>query len=254
MIDLHSHILPGLDDGVESIAAAIELALAAVEDGVTVMAATPHVRDDYPTSAEQMERELARLRDVLATEKVSLEVVRGGEIALDHLPRLDEGELRRFALGDSRALLLEFPYYGWPINLEQAVFELRLQGLRPVLAHPERNAEVQADPNRLEQVVNAGALVQLTAASVDGRIGRAPQSAARRLLELELAHLIASDAHAPSLREVGMGKAAATVGDDPLAHWLTQDVPAAILADEPLATRPERSVRRFGLRRRAGGD
>ena len=245
MIDLHSHILPGLDDGVESLAAAVQLGCAAVRDGVEAIAATPHVRDDYPTSADEMERGVRGLRAALAAEGVALELLPGGEIALDRLSLLAEDELHRFALGGSKqALLLEFPYFGWPLGLEQTVFELRVRGWRPVLAHPERNDEVQTNPDRLGHLVETGALIQLTAASLDGRLGRRTRTTALRLLELGHAHLIGSDAHAPSLREVGLSAATAAVGDPELARWLTVDGPRAILDDAPIGARPSRRTRR----------
>jgi protein-tyrosine phosphatase len=250
VIDLHSHILPGLDDGVESLPAAVELARAAVADGVHVIAATPHVRDDYPTSADDMQRALESTRAALAAENVPLELRPGGEIALDRLPQLEEDELQRFALGGSaRTLMLEFPYYGWPLSLEDALFELRVRGFRIVLAHPERNDEVQSRPERLARLVETGTLIQLTAASLDGRLGIRTRTTAVRLLELGHAHLIASDAHAPSVRHVGISTAAAAVGDPALARWLTIDVPQAILDDAPLNVRPATRARRRLWRR-----
>jgi protein-tyrosine phosphatase len=226
----------------------VELARAAVADGVHVVAATPHVRDDYPTSADEMERALEETRAALAADEIPLELLPGGEIALDRLPQLGEEELRRFALGgSSQSLLLEFAYFGWPLGLEQTVFELQVRGWRVVLAHPERNDEVQANPERLTHLVETGALIQLTAASLDGRLGRATRATAFRLLELGHAHLIASDAHAPSLRQVGMSAAAEAVGDPDLAQWLTVDVPRAILEDVPLGERPARRARRRRL-------
>jgi protein-tyrosine phosphatase len=245
VIDLHSHILPGLDDGVESLAAALELARAAVADGVEVLAVTPHVRDDYPTSADEMERGIGDLRAAFAAEGVPLELRSGGEIALERLPLLAEEELRRFGLGGSkRSLLFEFPYVGWPLEVEQTVFDLRVRGWRPVLAHPERNDEVQINPERLGRLVESGVLVQLTAASLDGRLGRARRATAVRLLERGHAHLIGSDAHAPSLPKVGPSAAAAAVGDPELARWLTLEVPRAILDDAPISARPRGRPRR----------
>ena len=239
MIDLHSHILPALDDGPETIEGSLELASAAVADGIRAIAATPHVRDDYPTTADEMETALARFRAAVAEAEIELDVLPGGELELGRLS-LPPEELRRFGLGGSRAhVLVETPYYGWPLDLGERLFHLRATGITPVLAHPERNPNVQADSDgRLRPLVETGTLVQLTAASVDGRLGRRARDASMRLLELELAHLIASDAHAASVRAVGMSAAAAAVGDDALAGWLTHDVPAAIVADEPSPPRP----------------
>jgi len=249
VIDLHSHILPGVDDGAADADASLELARAAVADGIEVLAATPHVRRDYPTPVETMERLVRELRTALRAEEIPLELLPGGELALDALGRLDDDELRRFGLGGNEGyLLIEFPYVGFPLQLRDIVFGLRMRGFRPVLAHPERNGEVQASPERLEPLVEGGALVQVTAASVDGRLGRASKTAAARLLELGLAHLLASDAHAPTLREIGMSSAAAELGDEELAHWLTVEVPGAIVRGQPVPERPERPTRRVRLR------
>ena len=199
MIDLHSHILPGLDDGAETVEGALEMACSAVADGIQAVAATPHVRSDYPTTPEQMEQGVESLREALREASIPLELLPGGEIALDVLPGLEDDELRRFGLGGNPAyLLLETPDFGWPLGLEETLFQLRLRGFTIVLAHPERNDEVQENPGRLERLVEVGTLVQVTAASVDGRLGPVAHKTALRLVELGLAHMLASDAHAPT--------------------------------------------------------
>ena len=247
MIDLHSHILPGVDDGAATYDDALGMAEAAAADGIRVIAATPHVRAaDYPTPPEQMERLVDSLRRKLREAAVPLELLPGGEIAFDKLPDLGDDELRRFGLaGNPKYLLLEAPYFGWPLGIADTVFELQLRGFTAVLAHPERNGEVQASPERLAPLVERGTLVQLTAASLDGRIGPGPQKTGLRLLELGLAHLLASDAHAPTLREIGMSAAARRIRDDELVRWLTEDVPAAIVRNGEIPARPGRPPRRF---------
>ena len=228
MIDLHSHLLPGLDDGARDVEEALLIARSMSEDGVRIVAATPHVRDDYPTSPDQMEAALTQLRAAIEEEGIVLDVRGGGEIAIDRLGSLDGEARARFGLGGNpRLLLLEFPYYGWPLGLARECDRLRIDGVVPVIAHPERSVEVQERPDQIETLVRAGAVIQLTAASVDGRLGRAPAACARRLLELELAHLISSDAHAPGVREAGLSAAAAGVGGE-LGDWLTELVPAAL--------------------------
>jgi len=177
VIDLHTHILPGLDDGAQSLEDSVAMAHAAVADGIRIVAATPHVRDDYPTTAAEMERGVAAVRQAIAAAGLSLDLRTGGEIALDRLGALDPVELSRFGLGGKAGyLLLEFPYYGWPLGLGNRLFELRSKGFIPVLAHPERNAEVQGLPERLRELVEQGAFVQVTSASLDGapRPDRAP--------------------------------------------------------------------------------
>jgi protein-tyrosine phosphatase len=246
VIDLHSHILPGLDDGAATLEDAMGIAKAAVADGIRVIAATPHVRADYPTTPEQMEQRVDLLRQDLRAADIPLELLVGGEIALDRLPELDDDELRRFGLGGNpKYVLLETPYLGWPLGIEDTVFQLQLRGFRIVFAHPERNGDVQASPERLAPLVERGMLVQLTAASLDGRLGPGPRKTGLRLLELGLAHLLASDAHAPDLRQIGLSAAARAVGDEELARWLTEDVPAAIVADGQIPPKPARHTRVF---------
>jgi protein-tyrosine phosphatase len=240
MIDLHSHILRGVDDGARSLEDSLDIARAAVADGITVIAGTPHVRDDWPTDAGVMEYRVAELRAELEQAAIPLDVRPGGEIAVEWLTRLPPEELRRFGLGGNpRYLLVETPYYGWPLGLAERLFALFASGITPVLAHPERNAEVQAAPERLVPLVQSGVLVQVTAASVDGRIGRRAQECGLGLIEHGLAHLLASDAHHASIRAVGMAAAGKAVGNKALAAWLTWEVPAAIVGDTEIPPRPE---------------
>jgi len=249
VIDLHSHVLPGVDDGPPTIEGSLEILEAAAEDGIARIAATPHVRDDYPTEPATMERLVDEVNAAAREEGIPVEVLPGGELALGHAIVLDDETLRRFGLGGNPSLLLlEFPYSGWPLDLRDLVFRLETRGYRVVLAHPERNADVQADPEQLRPIVDAGVYVQLTAASVDGRLGRASASASSALLDAGLAHLIASDAHAPAIRAIGMSAAAEAVGDEALARWLTHDVPAALLAGTTPPPRPAQR-RRLRLRR-----
>ena len=228
-------MLPGLDDGAADLDEALAICRAAAADGIEAIAGTPHVRSDYPTTPDEMEDALAAVRS--AADDV-IRVLPGGELALDELARPDE-ELARFGLGGNpRYLLVETPYFGWPLDFASLLVDLLERGFTPVLAHPERNGDVQHRPELLEQLVDLGTLVQVTASSVDGRGGRRTRSCAAKLLEQRCMHLIASDAHAPTVRAVGMSAAARAVGDAELARWLTSDVPRAILEDAPLPRRP----------------
>jgi protein-tyrosine phosphatase len=254
VIDLHTHLLPAVDDGPDTIAGSIEMARTMAEDGVRVVCATPHVREDWPTTPDVMERRLREVRAAVEDEGIELEVRGGGEIALRQVTRLSFEERARFGLGGNAGLLLlEFPYYGWPLELATLCDGLLRDGVVPVIAHPERNAEVQAMPNRLEHLVYDGAVVQITAASIDGRLGRRAQECAHELIDLRLAHVVASDAHAPQVRRAGMSAAREALGDPALARWMCEDVPTALLAGEELPPRPRvRHRRRRGLLRRPG--
>jgi protein-tyrosine phosphatase len=249
MIDLHTHVLPGVDDGPATISESLEILADSVESGVRAVAATPHVRDDYPTTAAVMERLVAALRVEAKAKGIALDILTGGEIALDRLAVTPKAELRRFGLGgNSRYLLIEFPYYGWPPNLAEQLAGLRSAGFRAVLAHPERNAEVQAGPGRLEPLVDSGALVQLTSASLSGNLGRQCQTAALRLLELGLVHMVASDVHVRGGR-AGLAAVAEEISPEPLARWLTADVPHAIVSNDAVPVRPPNPPRRLWRKR-----
>ena len=239
MIDLHTHILPGIDDGARTLDDALEMARAFVADGVTTVAATPHVRDDYPTSADVMLGAVDELRGALEEARIPLTVLPGAELAVDRLARLDDDELRRLTLaGSGHYVLVETPYYGWPPEVAEQLLELRLAGFTPVLAHPERNAEVQGAPSLLAPLVHGGTLVQVTAASLDGRLGAPTRQTAFHLVAAGLAHMIASDAHMPDVRAAGMRSAADALEDAALAGWLASDVPRALVDGHTVPPRP----------------
>jgi protein-tyrosine phosphatase len=254
VIDLHSHILRGLDDGARNLDESVAMARGAVADGIRAIAATPHVREDYPTSADQMEERVRELRAALAEEAVPLEVLPGGEIAVDELARLDQDELRQFGLaGNPAFLLLETPYIGWPLMFGDVVARLVAAGITPLIAHPERNDEVRDNPERLASLVRQGALAQVTAASVDGRLGQTIRRCAQHLLELELVHVLASDAHGPGVRAIGLSLARSQVGDPALGRWLTEDVPEAIVSGRAVPSGPPAARRSLFRRSRASG-
>ena len=253
MIDLHSHILPFVDDGARNIGESLGIARAAARDGTTVIAATPHVRFDYPTTPEEIQSGVESLNEMLVRERVPLRVVPGAEIALDRLRELETDQLAPFGLaGNPGVVLVEFPYRGWPENLFEEILRLRTAGITVVLAHPERNDVVHRDISGIELAVASGALIQVTGGSLAGDSGRRSQRAARTLLARRLCHLLASDVHGVAVRRTHLGAARRHVGDERLAHWLTEDVPGTILAGEELPRRPREHRSGGGLRRLLG--
>jgi protein-tyrosine phosphatase len=190
-----------------------------------------------PTEAKR--ETVAELQAELEARAIDLRVVPGAEVDVGLLWQIPSPDLPRMTLGQTgRYLLLETPYRGSPLSLTGAVARLRQRGVTAVLAHPERNPGVQDRPETIDGLIAAGALVQLTAASLDGRLGRAVQLTAEKLLERGHVHVLASDAHSPALRDVTLASAIEAVGDDELARFLTQDAPAAILAGRSLPERP----------------
>lgn len=250
MIDLHSHVLPAVDDGAENLAMSLALLRASADGGITQIAATPHVRADYPTTPETMERGVAELNAAAREAGIPVVVLAGGELDIEEMARFDDSTLARFGLGGNpSALLIECPYVGWPPGLRILTSSLAARGFAVVLAHPERNPVVQANPAVLRPLVDDGVLVQLTASSVDGRLGSSSKRASRALLDGGLAHLVASDAHSTVVRPAGLAAAVASLEDPELARWLTEDVPGAIVHGADLPPRPGR-VRRSRLRLR----
>jgi protein-tyrosine phosphatase len=238
MLDLHTHILHGVDDGATSAEESVEMARCAVADGIHTVVATPHVRDGAELTSQDIRRHVDALRRMLAKAGVELTILTGAEVSIDAARRLGHDELAALGLGGASGfLLLETPYAGWRLDLGELVTELVGRGQRPVIAHPERCLAVQHRPELVEPLVAGGALVQLTAQSLSGGFGRRTANTARALLERGTAHLLASDAHDPVRRPVALSTAAALL-DPPLARWLTTDMPRAIVSGDELPARP----------------
>ncbi|MEZ0285148.1 MAG: CpsB/CapC family capsule biosynthesis tyrosine phosphatase, partial [Thermoleophilia bacterium] len=164
MIDLHAHLLPGLDDGPASLAASVEMARAAHEAGIGTVVCTPHMSERYPTEPGAVVEAVRLLAEALEAAGVALEVVPGAEIALPHVARIDDDELRQASLGGGgRCLLLEMPFQGWPLTLPALLADLEIRGYGVIIAHPERAEAIQRAPDRMRDLVGRGALVQLTA-------------------------------------------------------------------------------------------
>jgi protein-tyrosine phosphatase len=202
MYDIHSHVLPGLDDGAKTLEDAVELCRMAAADGVRAIVATPHIREGvWPNRRERILPALEELRQELTRRSVAIEVLLGAEIYFSSEVYAAIGEGAFPTYGDGRRyFLLELPNYFILRQAQRLVFDFRTAGLTPVLAHPERNPQLMGNLLGLEELVRMGALVQVTAMSVTGRFGRAARRAAETLLERGLVHVVASDGHHPSLR------------------------------------------------------
>ena len=244
MIDLHSHILPRIDDGPDSDADSVEMARRVAADGATAIACTPHRTDRTPTSPRQVAEGIADLQPKIDAAGIALRLLPGLEIRIDQARVMDEEELRAASLGGTgRWVLIEMPFQGWPLDLPDLLTALEVRGLGALIAHPERAQSVQASPDRLRDVVGRGALVQLTAASVTGDNGPRAQRTAVQLLRAGFAHVIASDAHSPTWRPPGLtdaltaaARALKTTPEE--LRWMVDDIPRAIVEDREV--RPPR--------------
>lgn len=239
MVDLHLHLLPGIDDGPPDNAAALRLATALANDGITAAAVTPHVSERYPNTLEVIATATDRFRDQLQRTGSTLQISTGAELALDRIARVSDDELVGFSLGGhGRHLLLECPHAAWPFDIELHVARIAALGMQTVVAHPERCAAVQADSVPLQRLVETGVLVQVTAASLAGLAGRGARRCARELLAAGALHMLSSDAHGAERRPPRMAAAKAVIDDAELAEWLTQDVPFAIFSGGEIPPRP----------------
>ena len=256
MIDLHAHLLPGIDDGPGTVEESIETARAMAAEGTRTVATTPHLRDDHPAvRPSELASRTADLQASLDEAGVSLGLVPGAEIDILRAREASADELRLASYGGRGThVLVETPYGPLPDAFEDLLFELTLAGLQVLLAHPERNPTFQHAPDRLTRLVQRGVLLQVTAMALAAQ-GRGSRSRrlALSLVEEGLAHVIASDAHALAMgRPVGLaaGVAAAAEVAPARAEWMVTDAPAAILAGEALPSPPaERHRPRRGLRR-----
>lgn len=244
MIDLHVHILPGLDDGPASWEAALEMAQVAVADGITTVTATPHLfarRLVEMSRLNPAERILARaeeLRTRLQEAGIALEVAVGCEAPLcpEMLELLKDGRLLTVN-GQGRYLCLEMPDTAIPPATEDICFQLLSRGLTPILTHPERHPLFREKPERLIRLLNQGCLAQVTAGSITGDFGWRVSRFTKKLLKAGLVAVVASDAHDSRRRPPKLSRAAATLRrwlGEAQAQALVLDHPRRILAGEPL--------------------
>lgn len=246
MIDLHCHILPGVDDGAEDLDAALAICRLAAEDGCTAMVATPHLRHELWDNGDRryLERLWHQIRD-LASDVIDVHL--GGEIAVNsescrELSRLPGGDL--LSLAGSRYLLLEFHHVGMGPDPEELIHELVVDGWCPVIAHPERIRWLASDPGYLQALLDLGALTQVTAVSLLNMAGRFAFDVASRMLDAGMVHFVASDAHDTRFRPPGMSRAfrrvAETLGE-PVARELFITNPRAVVENRALGESPVES-------------
>ncbi len=240
MVDIHCHILPGMDDGPDTMEDSVRMAEAAISDGVTHLVATPHANDNYVFDPERIRRFRDELQQKIGAR---LQISTGCDFHLsyENLQAVHQ-DPQRFTLNQKNYLLIEFADFALPPFLDEALHKLQVSGLHLIITHPERNPLVRARPERLYGWVTRGFFVQVTALSLLGRFGPQAQQAATQYLDCNLIHFIASDAHnlrgrPPKLREaydwVAQRRGAA------VAQALFRDNPLAACEGRPLPYVPE---------------
>jgi protein-tyrosine phosphatase len=257
LVDIHTHVLPGIDDGPPDLEGAVAMARAAAAAGTTILAATPHLRSDFPdVYLSELADRCQSLCEAIEAEGIALRIVSGAEASLVWALQASDEELVLASIGQRGTdLLVETPL-ATVSGIAQHLFRLRAKGFRVTLAHPERSGEFQAEEHLLEALIEQEVLIQVNARSLldsnrksdSGRFARSLCSAGR-------IHVLASDGHrAASNRRVtvlaeGAQAAAALVGAE-RAAWMARDAPAAIVSGEALPDPPEirRRRRLFGRR------
>lgn len=229
MIDLHFHLLPGIDDGPPDLDASVELARAALASGVDTIVATPHVSLDWPNSPATIVGGVRRVQARLDELAIPVSVLAGAEIALSRAMEFSDAQLRSISLAGGRWLLIEVPQASVMAGLEAQLLHLHKRGHRIVLAHVERCPTFHNDPGLLGRLVDTGMLASLTAGALVGRLGKPLQRFAAQLIASGLIHNVASDAHDCLRRPPGLAQELADAGLGEQTAWLTEDVPAAIL-------------------------
>jgi protein-tyrosine phosphatase len=246
LLDLHTHVLPGIDDGPPDSEGSRALIEEAVAAGTTTVVATPHLRHDFPLVRPGELASRCSALERLLPSSCSVKLVSGAEVDLMWAQSASPAELRMASYAQQGSdLLIETPYGPLGPAFEERLFHVTAQGFRALLAHPERNPSFQATPGRLAALVRRGVLVQVTASALGlprrSRTGRL----ARALIREELAHVLASDAHsADSARGAGLtnGLRMASEIEPARARWMVSLAPAAVIAGESLPAVPGKQL------------
>jgi protein-tyrosine phosphatase len=237
MIDLHSHILPGIDDGAPTLQVSLEMASIAVEDGIRTMACTPHIYPGmYMNDGPGIEKARQALQEALEQRGLALQLVGGADVHL--VPGLLSGVRSGVVptLNRSRYLLLEPSHTSPPPRFEESVFSLVAAGYTPVITHPERLTWVEHHYPVFLRLIEQGAWMQVTAGALTGMFGRRAQYWGERFLGEGHTHLLATDAHSAGRRRPQLSPAREIaerlLGKEEAAR-LVQERPQAILDDRP---------------------
>lgn len=205
MIDIHCHILPGIDDGAKDLTESFQMARQAAKEGIRTIIATPHHKNgQYINMREDILKQVDMLNEQLKERGIDLVILPGQESRI-YGEMIEDYEQREIlTLADTAYVFVEFPSNHVPAYADQLFFDLQMKGLMPIIVHPERNSELVEQPDKLYKFVKNGVATQVTAASVTGDFGKKIQKFTFDLIESNLTHFIASDAHNTTTRNFRM--------------------------------------------------
>jgi len=252
MIDLHSHVLHGIDDGPGSIEESLQLLASAVRNGIDTIVATPHYNHYYTNEKDVVLAQLEKLEQAIEAHNLPIKLLPGQEIWIhETLPEhYKAGKL--LTLADSRYMLIEFPPEEIPHYTEQLFYEFERLGIKAIIAHPERNVAFFESPDKLYRLLQKGALTQLTSASISGMFGKRVQAFSHELIEANWVHFVATDAHDMEKRPFYLSDAYRMIsqeyGEEQL-HYFKENA-RMVIEDKPLHPRDAKQIvrkKRFGI-------
>lgn len=205
MIDLHCHILPGIDDGAQNADDTLTMLKSAIEEGITVITASPHHNPEYHNESSIILDKVREVEEIISQNNLPIKVLPGQEVRAygELLEDYSDGKLLTSA-GNTHYMLVEFPSNHVPKYAEQLFYDMALEGLQPILVHPERNGGIIDNPEILYNFVSQGVLSQVTASSITGHFGKRIQKLSFQMIENKLTHFVASDAHNVTTRAFKM--------------------------------------------------
>ncbi len=231
MIDIHCHILPGMDDGPASLEESLKMCKIAYNDGIRIIVATPHTLNGLYLNGKE---EIRNLVEILNSKTdIDIKILPGADVHISpDIPELIEDGNIMTINDNMRYILIEFPYMNVPQNIDRFLFSLKKRGITPIITHPERNLAIQRDIKIMYELLKMGALSQITGMSITGDFGRDVRVCAENLLTHNLVHIISSDAHSQDLRppilSKGFSSASRIVGRE-LALKMVKDNPFAVI-------------------------
>ena len=202
IVDIHCHILPGLDDGPSSWEESVGMVRVACSNNIKKIVATPHwiQGTSWQPKPDTVFEYVMKINELLETEEIDVEILPGMEIGINEnlFKLLEQGEI--ITLANTNNILIEIPFMSLPLGLEEIIFELVSNGYKPILAHPERNKDLQSEPRRILDLIDRGAFVQITAGSLCGYWGDYARDCSIEFVKSDAVFVVASDGHSVDSR------------------------------------------------------
>jgi protein-tyrosine phosphatase len=251
MIDLHCHIIPGMDDGAGSIDDSLAMCRKAAEDGIHTIVATPHTLNGvYVNPIFDVVEQVSSLNKAMSANGIPVKILPGADVHLcrDMWRHVASGGAGTINDG-KKYLLMELPAHSIPSQLKDEIFNLKVRGITPIITHPERNSVIQKDTDPLREAIGLGALSQVTAASITGNFGRTVKQCVETLLKQRMTHIIASDAHSPRKRPPLLSKsvkqASQILGNTAEAEQMVVYAPERVVSGQILEVPEPLKTKRF---------